>query len=199
MSGKCHDSNSKGLKMKLINGDCLIEMKNIEDNSIDMILCDLPYGTTKCKWDNVIPFEPLWEQYERIIKDNGAIVLFSSQPFTSSLIMSKTELYKYCWTWDKIIPRGHLVAKIRPMQRTEDICVFGKKKINYFPIMIPREKPISGYENKRTEIMGGKSKSDKKTKTYTHKYPQTILSYSSHMSSTSRLHPTQKPVELLKY
>ena len=110
--------------MKLLHGDCLELMKQIEDKSIDMILCDLPYGTTKCKWDNIIPFDKLWEQYERITKDNGAIVLFGSQPFTSALVMSNSKRFKYCWTWDKVTAKGHLVAKIRPMQQTEDIVVF---------------------------------------------------------------------------
>jgi site-specific DNA-methyltransferase (adenine-specific) len=118
---------------KVIQGDCLEVMKGIPDKSIDMILCDLPYGTTACKWDVIIPFDKLWEQYHRIIKDNGAIVLTASQPFTSALVMSNVKNFKYCWTWDKITAKGHLTAKIRPMQQTEDVCIFSKNKINYNP------------------------------------------------------------------
>lgn len=124
--------------IKLIHGDCLEKMKDIPDKSIDMILCDLPYGTTACKWDVVIPFEPLWEQYKRIIKDRGAIVLFGSEPFSSYLRMSNIKDYKYDWIWDKVTAKGHLVAKKRPMQQSENISVF--KGLNYYPQMIDRPK-----------------------------------------------------------
>ncbi len=184
---------TKGIK--LIRGDCLEIMKNIPRGKVDMILCDLPYGTTQCKWDIVIPFEPLWEQYKRIIKDNGAIVLFGSQPFTSALIMSNLKMFKYCWTWDKITAKGHLVAKHRPMQQTEDIVVFGKNKVNYYPIMIdrPKNEIQRTYEASRTEIMGGISK--KKVKVYDKWYPKTLLRFKTERG----LHPTQKPVALLEY
>jgi site-specific DNA-methyltransferase (adenine-specific) len=176
-------------------GDCLELMKNIPDGSIDMILCDLPYGTTACKWDTIIPFEPLWEQYKRIIKDNGAIVLTASQPFTSSLVMSNVKDFKYCWTWDKTTAKGHLVAKIRPMQQTEDILVFGKDKINYHPQMIdrPKDKIETTSECKRSEIMGGVSSGYRKT--YTQWYPKTLLKFKVERG----LHPTQKPVALFEY
>lgn len=180
--------------MCIILGDCLEEMPKIPDRSVDMILCDLPYGTTACKWDTIIPFEPLWKQYKRVIKDNGAIVLTATQPFTSALVMSQPKLFKYCWTWDKMTARGHLVAKIRPMQQTEDVAVFGINKIKYFPIMIQREKPIKGKECKRTEIMGGKSTGYEKV--YTHKYPKTLLQVKPEKNT---LHPTQKPVALFEY
>src|SRR5574344_1006277 len=127
---------------RIYNEDCLEGMKRIPDGSVDMILCDLPYGTTNCKWDNVIPFEPLWEQYKRIIKKGGAIVLFGNEPFASALRMSNIKEYKYDWVWNKITARGHLVAKIRPMQQSESISIFGKGKINYYPIMEERDKPI---------------------------------------------------------
>jgi len=99
---------------KVIQGDCLEVMKNIPDKSIDMILCDLPYGTTACKWDTIIPFEPLWEQYKRIIKDNGAIVLTASQPFTSALVMSNIKMFKYAWYWIKDKPSNFLMGKKQP-------------------------------------------------------------------------------------
>jgi site-specific DNA-methyltransferase (adenine-specific) len=181
---------------KVYNEDCLQGMKRIEDKSVDCIICDLPYQTTNCHWDILIPFEPLWKQYKRVIKDNGAIVLTASQPFTSALVMSNIKMFKYCWTWDKVKPNGHLVAKIRPMQRTEDILVFGKNKINYNPIMVDREKPERSKEYKRTEIMGGiKKGSDKILK---QKYPQTIIQISN-ASQKNKLHPTQKPVALFEY
>lgn len=117
--------------MQLIKGDCLEVMKNIPDKSIDMILCDLPYGTTACKWDTIIPFEPLWEQYKRIIKDNGAICLFSSQPFTTNLIGSNLDMFKYCWYWKKSKPNGWQHAKNKPMTAIEEICVFSKAPMGH--------------------------------------------------------------------
>ena len=110
----------------LYNGDCLELMKSIPDGSIDMILCDLPYGTTACKWDSVIPFEPLWEQYSRIIKDNGAIVLFGSEPFSSKLRMSNPEMFKYDWIWVKDTKSNFMQANHQPLNNVELISVFGK-------------------------------------------------------------------------
>lgn len=182
---------------KIYNEDCLIGMQRIDDKSIDMILCDLPYGTTACKWDSIIPFEPLWKQYERIIKPNGAIVLFGSEPFSSYLRLSKIDWYKYDWIWDKVKPNGHLVAKFRPMQQTENISVFGKDKINYFPIMTPREKPKKSKEYSRTEIMGGKT-TDVNGKIIKEKYPKNLITFSN-ASQKNKLHPTQKLVELCEY
>ena len=182
---------------ELWQGDCLELMSNIPEKSVDMILCDLPYGTTKCKWDVIIPFEQLWEQYKRIIKDNGAIVLFGSEPFSSHLRLSNLEMYKYDWVWDKVKPNGHLVAKFRPMQRTENISVFGSNKINYYPIMTERDKPKRSKEYSRTEIMGGET-TDTKGKILKQKYPQNVLVYSN-ASQKNKLHPTQKSVDLLEY
>ena len=120
-------------KIELYNGDCLELMKIIPDKSVDMILCDLPYGTTACKWDNVIPFKPLWEQYNRIIKDNGAIVLFGSQPFTSMLIMSNLNNFKYEWIWEKQKASNFMGAKYQPLKYHENICVFSNGTHNYYP------------------------------------------------------------------
>lgn len=119
--------------IKLIKGDCLDLMSLIPDGSVDMILCDLPYGTTACKWDVVIPFEPLWEQYWRVLKPNGAVVLFGAEPFSSNLRVSQIKYYKYDWVWDKHIPRGFMNAKHQPMNKHENIIIFGKQKINYYP------------------------------------------------------------------
>ena len=121
-------------------GDCLELMpKHVEDKSIDMIFCDLPYGTTKCKWDSVIDLPKLWSEYERVIKDNGAIVLFAAQPFTSALVMSNPKLFKYDWVWQKPKGTGHLNAKKQPMRDKEDICVFYKKQCTYNPQMTKGE------------------------------------------------------------
>jgi len=187
---------------KIIHGDCLEEMKNIPDKSIDMILCDLPYGTTACKWDTIIPFEPLWEQYKRVIKDNGAIVLTASQPFTSALVMSNIDWFKYEWVWNKITGRGHLVAKHRPMAQHENILVFGKGKTKYNPQMVLMDKPQKGYSSDgnigdtRTAIMGGKTTKQREVIIRTHKYPKTIITQGV---DGKYVHPTQKPVALFEY
>src|SRR3990170_443481 len=120
---------------KIIQGDCLEVMKDIPDKSVDMILCDLPYGTTACKWDTIIPFEPLWEQYKRIIKDSGAIVLTASQPFTSALVMSNIKMFKYEWIWEKHQGTNPMAAKISPLKSHENILVFGYGKLKYKPLM----------------------------------------------------------------
>ncbi len=162
-----------------------------------MILCDLPYGTTACKWDTIIPFEPLWEQYNRIIKDNGAIVLTASQPFTSALVMSNPKMFKYSWIWDKVKPSGFQVAKYRPMMRHEDVLVFGKGRVNYNPIMTPREKVKTSRVYSSSDSNPLKN-NDGKNRTYTHKYPQSILTFSNAVQK-GKVHPTQKPVSLFEY
>jgi len=178
--------------------DCLEGMKYIDDKSIDMILCDLPYGTTKCKWDTVIPFEPLWEQYERIIKDNGAIVLTASQPFTTELIHSNLKLFKYCWVWNKKKAGNIFLAKYQPMKIHEDIVVFSKKTHKYNPIKTPRDK-IKRSKNYGTgEAMGGDRKKEDKVYEYTDKNPVSIIEVSNAVQK-GKIHPTQKPVELFEY
>ena len=118
---------------KIYNEDCLEGMKRIADGTVDMILCDLPYGTTSCKWDTVIPFEPLWEQYRRVIKPNGAIALTASQPFTSALVMSNPKMFRYCWYWNKQTVTGFVNAKKQPLRCIEDILVFYTKSPVYNP------------------------------------------------------------------
>ena len=124
--------------IKLYQGDCLEVMKQIPEKSVDMILCDLPYGTTACKWDSIIPFDKLWEQYLRIIKDNCAIVLTASQPFTSALVMSNPKLFKYEWIWKKSVGSNFATLKYMPMKEHESVLVFGRGTLNYFPIMQER-------------------------------------------------------------
>lgn len=191
-------------KYNLICGDCLQKMQAIPDASIDLILCDLPYGTTACKWDSVIPFEPLWSQYNRIIKNNSAIVLFGSDPFTSRLICSNLKNFKYRIVWNKKIPSGMAYAKYRPMQQTEDIAVFTKKgeKTIYNPQITKRDKPIkAGGNNKKTDGIFrnfktmGAGKEYKKT--YEYKNPTNLIEFSK--VRLGAVHPTQKPVPLLEY
>lgn len=187
-------------KYSLLFGNCLERMKEIPDGSVDLILTDPPYGTTSCKWDSVIDFTLMWEQLKRIIKPNGAIVLFGGEPFSSALRMSNVKKYKYDWVWDKVTAKGHLVAKIRPMQQTENICVFGDGKINYYPIMVERDKPRKDVdvEYSRTEIMGGKTTKPQSKIVRDKKYPKNLLTFSN-ASQKDKLHPTQKPVALLEY
>jgi site-specific DNA-methyltransferase (adenine-specific) len=130
----------QGEGITIYHGDCLDVMPELE-GEIDAILADLPYGTTACKWDSIIPFEPLWENYKRLIKKNGAIVLTASQPFTSALVMSNPKWFRYCLVWDKCAPTGHLDANRKPLKRHEDICVFSDGNAKYNPQMETRGKP----------------------------------------------------------
>ena len=183
---------------QIIEGDCLEVMKEIPDKSIDMILCDLPYGTTACKWDTIIPFEPLWEQYERIIKDNGAIVLFGSQPFTSELIHSNLKMFKYEWIWDKVNPSGFQIAKYQPLKQHENILVFGKNKINYYPIKIPRDKIKKSRHYGKSSESNPLAYVDNINREYSDYNPKSIITVSN-ANRKGRLHPTQKPVALFEY
>ncbi len=179
---------------KIIQGDCLKVMHKIKDKSIDMILCDMPYGTTACKWDSVLDLDKLWEQYKRIIKDNGAIVLTASQPFTSVLVMSNLKMYRHQWIWNKNNSAGFMTVKIRPFAICEDILIFSKNKVNYYPQMEKRGK---------LRIKGGYSISDNygilpfKSKNNLY-YPKNLLNISN-ASQKDKLHPTQKPVLLFEY
>lgn len=181
---------------QVIQGDCLEVMKDIPDKSIDMILCDLPYGTTACKWDTIIPFEPLWEQYKRIIKDNGAIVLTASQPFTSALVMSNLGMFKYQWVWDKKIPSGMAYARFQPMRQHEDVLVFCDGKTIYNAQMTKRDKPIKGGGMSKGETTNNQNLVALK-KTYDYKNPTSILVFDKIRRDS--VHPTQKPVALFEY
>lgn len=187
-----------GSGVKLFRADCFDVFPKIPADSIDLILADLPYGTTSAKWDTPLDLPKLWEQLYRIRKEKTPILLFGTQPFTSQLIASNFKGFKYAWVWDKGIGRGHLVAKYRPMQRTEDLIVFaGKHRHNYFPIMTDRERTVVGKESSRSELLGGKSKGF--SAEYSQKYPQNVLKFTTIINHRDRLHPTQKPISLLKY
>ena len=176
---------------EIYNMDCLEGMKLITD----MILCDLPYGTTACKWDTIIPFEPLWKQYKRVIKDGGAIVLTASQPFTSALVMSNIGWFKYEWIWDKVLPSGMQIAKYRPMQRHENILVFCKTTPSYNPIKtLQKERKGKIYSKSESSPI---KYDNGKTKIYKDKYPQSIQVF--YKREKQSLHPTQKPVALFEY
>ena len=189
-------------------GDCLEVMKEIPDGVVDMILCDLPYGTTACKWDSIIPFEPLWEQYSRIIKPNGAIVLTASQPFTSALVMSNIKMFKYCWIWYKNGVTNVANAKKMPMRNYEDVCVFYKKPPTYNPQGLVYDPKIKkngksvGGETLRADIE--KSAGKGALRTEGHEYVQEFTNYPRQVlqinqNSRNKIHPTQKPIELFEY
>ena len=188
----------------IYQGDCLEVMKGIEDKSVDMILADLPYGTTACKWDTIIPFEPLWEQYKRIIKDNGAIVLTASQPFTSALVMSNIKMFKYEWIWKKNAGGNFGSVRFQPMLEHENILVFGVGKINY-----NQQKEIrsaSGLARVKSSPMTfNRKKGDAYNNLFVGnvtKYKADELRCPSSVQSFNRergLHPTQKPVALFEY
>ena len=179
----------------IIHGDCLDEMMEIQEKSIDMILCDLPYGTTQNKWDCIIPLKEMWEDYERIIKDNGAIVLTAQQPFTSTLVVSNYKLFKYSWVWVKEAGTGFLNAKKYPLKNNEDILVFCKKPHIYNPQM-RIGKPYKCKKGGTTSNYNKDSKDKIITINNGERYPITTLEFSR---DKEKLHPTQKPVALFEY
>jgi len=184
---------------RIYNEDCIGKkgMCLIDDKSIDMILCDLPYGTTACSWDTIIPFEPLWEQYKRIIKDKGAIVLFGSEPFSSKLRMSNLSQFKYDWIWDKVRPSGFQIAKYVPMKRHEIISVFCKGTPNWNP-QKERQKQVARAQYRRPSGSSPLAYQDGKMRIYNDKGPQSILVYTRE-TGKKYIHPTQKPSALCSY
>jgi site-specific DNA-methyltransferase (adenine-specific) len=187
--------------IELIQGDCLEKMKDIKEGSIDMILCDLPYGTTRNKWDSVIDLPSLWEQYNRVLKIDGACVLFCAQPFTSVLIASNLDAFKYDWCWRKEKGTGHLNAKKQPLRDKEDIAVFYRKQCTYNPQMTKG----TPYKNKAGKDHSKSSSMTDSYGAYTNfrnentgfRYPKQIIEFNTVDRDT--LHPTQKPVPLLEY
>ena len=199
---------------KLHHGDCLEIMPSIPDKSIDMILCDLPYGTTACKWDVVIPFEPLWKEYKRVIKDRGCIALFGSEPFSSYLRMSNIKNYRYDWIWHKNLSGSFATAKKMPMKYHENISVFYKKLPTYNPQFQPYAESVGKrfkdgemvnrkkqFNNSTNSLQGGLSfEGTQPIDTKRGKYPESVQFFKSeHTANGKRLHPTQKPVKLMEY
>ncbi len=188
-------------KVDLKLGDCLDVMPDIPTGSVDMILADTPYGTTACKWDAVIPLEPMWEQLKRIIKTNGAIVMTASQPYTTTLIASNMKMFKYCWVWGKGRGSNYLQAKKQPLKYHEDICVFYANQCTYNPqktkgklykkVQRSNNKETSPYRKDTREI-GHVSISDER-------YPESVIDFPTAAGNSSQLHPTQKPVALMVY
>jgi DNA modification methylase len=187
--------------INLLKGDCLELMKQIPDGSIDAIITDPPYGTTACKWDSVIDFDLMWEHLNRIIKPNGAIVLFGSEPFSSALRMSNIKNYKYDWYWDKVIKTGFLNAKKQPLRQVENISVFYNKQSTYNPLMTKGIAYVVKSTGNKSSVYGGQ-KDNIETVCNGEKFPNNIIIVNKktndcHPSKT--FHPTQKPVELMEY
>jgi site-specific DNA-methyltransferase (adenine-specific) len=186
----------------VLHGDCLELMKDISDKSIDMILCDLPFGILACKWDSVIPFDKLWEQYERIIKDNAAIVLCGTQPFTSQLVMSNPKLFKYEWIWKKSKCSNFLHARNQPLKQHENVLVFSKGKAKYNPQMTmgepytPRGQGAGSTSPCFNAVPNPHFRRGSKDGS---RYPLSIQSFQVANHGIKNLHPTQKPVELFEY
>lgn len=188
-------------KITMINtvqtGDCIEVMKNMETKSVDMILCDLPYGMTNCKWDTIIPFEPLWEQYKRIVKRNGAVVLFGIEPFSSKLRLSNIKNYKYDWIWNKVKCTGFLNAKKQPLRNHETISVFYQRQCTYNPQKSCGHPKKKSYRKSiKTDIYNNAEKEILYEST--ERYPKSIQVFSADTQKSS-LHPTQKPVKLLEF
>jgi site-specific DNA-methyltransferase (adenine-specific) len=185
----------------LMQGDCLERMKEIPDGSVNLILCDLPYGTTQNKWDSVIPFEPLWEQYKRVTKEDSAIVLTASQPFTSALVMSNPKQFKYDWVWRKPKGTGHLNAKKQPMRDKEDILVFYTRQPTYNPQFVSgtpyKDKAGKDYSSSTSMTGSYGAYTNKREDNDGRRYPKQVLEFG--VVERGTVHPTQKPVALMEY
>lgn len=185
--------------MKLLHGDCLKLMKAIPDGSVDLVLCDPPYGTTHCKWDEELPFDQLWAEYNRLLKPDGAAVLFAAQPFTTQLIQSNQKAFRYCWYWLKNQPTGFAFSKFQPMRRVEEVCVFYRKHGTYNPqglqaIKNPKPHRSNYYKKGHDYVYKRATLLNEYTPRFKN-YPKNVLQFDAERG----LHPTQKPVPLLEY
>jgi site-specific DNA-methyltransferase (adenine-specific) len=200
-----HYCKTDVMRSVLVHADCFDVFPYIADKSVNLILCDLPYGTTACKWDSILPFNKLWKEYERIIADNGAIVLTASQPFTSALVMSNPKMFKYEWIWKKTRYSGNLNATRMPLKAHENILVFAKGKAPYYPIKTDApEHLIDKRKNVNPSIVkdggaynGSKGFVNIRKKDDGTRYPTTVQEFKN--PNNNSLHPTQKPLELMKY
>lgn len=188
--------------IQLYQGDCLEVMKNIPDKSVDLVLTDPPFGTTACKWDSVIPLEPMWKELKRIIKKNGAIVLFGAEPFSSQLRLSNLDWFKYDWIWEKSKCGSAFTSKYRPQSKHEIISVFGKGRVNYYPQMeegepYKRTRKVNNGDKPNNHKLGVTSESETVNTGY--RYPSTVQFFQQRWRRQDQVHPTQKPVALMEY
>ena len=185
------------MSINLMQGDCLERMKEIPDGSVDMVLTDPPYGTTACKWDTVIDLPLMWEQLKRVIKPNGAIVMTACQPFTSALVMSNPEMFKYCWVWEKSLFTNFAMVKKQPAKKHEDIVVFYNKQPVFYPQMV-KGTPYTDKERSRTfGVINDAMPKKKAIKNTGTRYPSSVQKFSN--GNNGNIHPTQKPVALMEY
>lgn len=193
------------MKIDLRNASCEVELAALPDSSVDVIINDPPYGTTQCGWDIALNMDVIWEQYLRVLKPNGAILLFSAQPFTSQLIMSKPDLFRYVWYWEKEKGTNFLSTGYQPLRVIEEVCVFSRNvKFTYNPQMIPLDKPYTHTMPIKKSAVAGSFKSanqdpnEREYKTYTHSHPKNLVKFARDNANKS-LVPTQKPVSVMEY
>ena len=183
----------------LVNADCFDVFPFIVDKSIDAIICDLPYGTTACKWDSVLPLDKLWIEYKRVLKDGGCLVFTATQPFTTTLIASNLKMFKYELIWDKVLPTGFGIAKYQPMKQHENILIFGNEKTTYNPQKVKRDKPRT-YNRTHKFYAGSENlqKHDGKDRVLEYYEPRSIQVFSN-ANHKNKQHPTEKPIELMEW
>ena len=200
------------MTVKLMEGDCIERMKEIDAGSVDMVLTDPPYGTTACKWDTIIDLDAMWEQLKKVVKPNGAIVMTAGQPFTSALVMSNPDWFKYCWVWEKSRSTGHVHAKNKPMKKHEDVVVFSdgttvhasqsSRRMTYNPQglrAVERESYRPSRGERGSDVVGSLRPSHRKSYKVTQEnYPKSVVFFPSE-HNVGAFHPTQKPVALMEY
>ncbi len=187
------------MAITLYQGDCLEILPTLEAGSINAIITDLPYGTTACKWDKVIPFAPMWAEVKRVLRPRGVFVTTASQPFTSKLVMSNAEWFKYCWVWEKTHAKGHLNSAIRPLMATEDICVFASGLHTYIPQGLRRGLFNNSRPAKETKVLAESTYGNERQFGFSKhtNYPRNLLKFPN--GNNDSCHPTQKPVALYAY